>query len=364
MIFVRNLLTLLSVLIVVFLSACSEEDVTQPPEIILDEHSVLAHEYLNHRFFKLDLPANSFSPLHDTPGRNTNSQFIEVESIRVFQLAEPGLAQPQDVPRIAVYQDSTGVFWDGANSPDANFSEPYIYGPVWRQVDFELLLNVMGDFIAIDMGQEMSDESVLAVTYQVVDSGNNFLFKVGDRPGFDEDSRIQLPNEGDDLYYRLKLLKAPVNQIEVRSFYYVLRNIYSIGFQNIDSDYFEMNIFPMGPGLPGIATDEQGISYLRIFGLDQTDNLDLPEPDGLVDLNYSGLDLARGLLKYPLDFPHPFSAGEQAYTSHADDPNFVWDETYLQLYQSPQLYDPWVNPTEYASYSFFRMEFKARTSSE
>jgi len=220
----------------------------------------------------------------------------------------------------------------------------------------------------MDLRTQMIEEDVLAVVYEV-ELSNGSIVRVGDIPGLDEPG--QIVNGGDGVYYRMKLLKAPVSDQEVFTFQYVLRNIYSLGSVNIDMLKFGLRIernVPAGAGFP--CLDENGIAYIQIFGLDRDDPQGSGNPDGLVDLwDPFILDLQKGLLRFPLDFPMPFAPGgnpigrweeadafaESVYTSYADTSAFVWDLSFLQYNQTWQLYDPTIYPPEYSQFARFRI---------
>ncbi len=334
----------------------------------VEDQIILSHNYLNHRFFRLDLPdIDSYYPadaidVADVPGRDFLNQRIDPASIKVFKMTGVGTSGNNDVRNAAVYSDTTGVFWTDPAGPDSDFSVPYSYGPRWRELNFDLMLDVDGNLVAIDMRQQMFNEDLLGVVYQVVDQNGDLLYKVGDRPGVDDGTRVNLPNEGEDFYYRMKLLKAPVNQKEKNSFYFVLRNIYPLGGSNIDIDSFELRIERVSnENFPD--SDNNNIPYIETFGLDQNDPQNSKTPDGLVDKTDTAIfDLRKGLLKFPLDFPTPFAAGKDGYDRYSSE--YDWDGSFLQTSQTPDLYDPEVLPSDYHNHGKFRLVAKhAATSS-
>ncbi|MCP4291925.1 MAG: hypothetical protein GY780_08835 [bacterium] len=325
----------------------------------VEDNVILSHNYLNNRFFRVDLPPaflGHFYPVSDSPGRNYPIEKIQVESIQVFKMMGVGQLGSRDVSNVAVYVDSTGSFWQEPGSPTGDFQDTYTYGPRWRELDYDLMLDVDGNLVALDMRQQMFDEDVLAVIYNVVDENGTILYRVGDRPGQDEANRVTLPNEGSVEYYRMKLLKAPVNHQIAHPFYYVLRNIYPLGGANIDIDSFELTIERALDSDLHPELDENEIPYIRIFGLDRQDAQGADGHDNQVDKTDGTIfDLRKGLLKFPLDFYQPFAAGESFYTEYANDANFVWDPSFLKEKQSPELYDPEYLPSEYSQYGAFRI---------
>jgi len=330
---------------------------------------ILSGNYLNHRFFQMDLPPGPvYPPVHDNPGRQAAIQRIYPPSIKVFKMMGVGPLGNKDIRNVAVYVDSTGVFWDPGNPdptmPAADFQNPYRYASRWRQVDYDLMLDVDGNLVALDLRQQMLNEDILAVTYSVVDANDNVLYRVGDDTSNPPSN--PLPNE-EQLYYRMKLLKGPVNQMEPYSFYYVLRNIYSLGGGNIDIDTFDLRIEREVTSDAFPYQDENQVPYIEIFGLDRDDPQHTGTPDGLVDKTDGAIfDMRKGLLKFPLDFRTPFAAGYDAYRYYSD--RFHWDadpsvnpvdprfnDAFLKTKQDSSLYDPRVLPSEYHNFNSFRL---------
>ena len=371
----------------------------------VEDHVIRSSDYINHRFFRLDLPpheaALGYFPerVADNPGRVNPSYpnlTIDTGTIKVYRMMGVGTYGNNDVRNVAVYEDSTGVFWNpDFGSPVANdWGQPQRKASRWREVDFDLMLDVDDNVVAIDTRNQMASDDYLAVTYEVVYADGSLAYKVGDRPGSDDPANI--PGE-EEVFYRMKLLKAPVNLTLQRPFYYVLRNIYPLGGANIDVDSFEMTIEVNDTSEPFPEQDENGINYIEIFGLDQQDAQGNKGADGLVDKTDGTLfDLRRGLLKFPPDFPYPFApassrmpaSGDLAdypggeagflqdayegvseiapgYADYAE--NVYWDtstglpeneeteDSFLHNNQPYQLYHPLTLPTEYGQSAKFNI---------
>lgn len=353
-----RVLFLLSVMFL-SLNSCGDDsaapELDPDPNIVIEEYIIHSNWYLNNRFFQLDLPANPNNTVCDIPGRDPATFRIELQSIHLYKLLAPEESESATVQNVAAYVDSTGVFWNGAESPAPDFSDPCVYGSHWEEVySFDFLIKPDSELIGIDLGLSLAADDVLAAVYHVVDQSGELVFTVGDRPGYDQHQQINLPNE-DGLYYRMKIIKAPEQLREPFVFHYVLRNIYSLGGANFDVDYFKLSIERKDDD-PNPEFDENQIPYLQIFGLDQYDAEYSPNPDGLVDLNNpSVIDLAKGLLRFPLDFPRPFNAGETAYAAYAGEGDFQWENTFLNNHQAPQLYDPEILSLDYHQFGFFNI---------
>ncbi len=313
----------------------------------VSDNVIMSSNYLNNRFFRLDMPWRE-------PGGRVVGQKILHSSIKVFKLMGPGQPGVNDVQNVAAYIDETGFNnWSGIN-----FDEPAEYGLRWRQItDLDVLQNADGGLEAIDMRTSQLDETVLAVVYTVVDENDNLVAYVGDDPSRVLDPSLTLPGQEGQKYYAMKMLKAPVNVNSPWLFGYVLRNIYSLGGANIDPSTFNLRIETTKTDVIPADLDENGVPYIRIFGLDVENTSRSPEADGIVDVhNPLIFDLNRGLLKFPLDFPEPFNATEAQYAANANHPDFSF-ATSLALSENlaTGLYNPEVPPSEYDRYASFKI---------
>ena len=355
------------VLAMFLLNGC-DDDCASPEDlpgqtIVIEEHSILSSNYLNNQFFFLDLPPYFGVPVHDVPGRDPSALIIDPSSIAIFQLMGAGVWGPNDVQNVAAYIDSTGVFWSTGESPAPDFSDPYLYGPRWREVDFEFILDIDGGIVAVDLGRQMAPQDVFAVTYDVISQDGQIHYKIGDRPGWDDDDRIHLPNE-EGPYYRMKILKAPEDRQEPFTFFYVLRNIYSLGFSHIDIDSVSLKI-ERNDNSSSPELDENAIPYIQLFGLDKLGQDGSLGPDGFADFMVDfTFDLERGLLFFPLIFPQPFNASEDIYADYANDDNFQWEGTFLQENQAPELYDPETLSLFYPGFGFFKIVVQQTRTAE
>ena len=251
---------------------------------------------------------------------------------------------------MAAYVDETGR-WQ-----DLDFQQPQYYGGRWQQLDWEMRLNVDGELVHLDLMESLPLETVIGIIYKVIDHNGDLVYQVGDFPGIDEDNRITLPGES-GLYYRIKLLKGDAMDQHIHPFYLVLRNIYDIGARSISVEDLDLKIEWNTSGA-NLDVDEVGIPYIRIFGLDSQQLDGSSGSDGRPDVHDPILfDLNRGLLIFPLSFPHPFAANSGTYELYADSSLFIWSGSYLQLHQTPQIYDPLTYPGDYQQYSPFLLKF-------
>jgi hypothetical protein len=332
------------------------------------DHPVLSSDYLNNRFFRLDLPPTFAGfpaselgyDIPDSPGRNPANEIIDRNSIRVYRNMGGITPVPGDIQFVAAAIDTSGR-WDpdliaDLTTDPGNWSQAW----VWRPVEFSSLNLVNGDLVAIDLGQEMLGSDILAVTYDVIDAQTReVIYEVGDQPEDFDAPGLTIDGQP---YYRMKLLKSA--EREEFTFQYVLRNIYPLGGLNIDPPSFEMALETTAPvDQPG-QHDETGYTYLNVFGLDVENEQSQPGADGLVDKHRDVLiDLTNGLLKFPINVPEPFNMPEAWYQENAYDAypqgtegfEWLWAGTRLAENLAPEIYDWNTLPTDYGQYGKFRI---------
>lgn len=325
----------------------------------LTEHIIPAANYLNNRFFRIDLQPlpNEFHRVlgydhPDDPGRPLNAA-IRSESVRVYRLLGGVTPQLNDVQYVAAAIDSSGRWTP--ESVAAIPLENWEHAWVWRPLNLTFLRDVDDNLVAIDLRQQMQRDDILAVTYDVVDRDTReLLYRVGEDPNNDAPRGLEI---GDQNYYRMKLLKP--SQQDYFTFQYVLRNIYPLGGTNIDSESFELRIETTDQSADNPDFHTPGISYLRVFGLDRENAQGQPGHDGLVDKHRNVIfDLDNGLLRFPLDFPFPFNAAEEVYREYAQaGGDWVWDDTNLQRdqVQMQNIYDWTTRPNDYQNFNTFRL---------
>ena len=337
-------------------TGCESDDPAAPPAPVpMSEYTIYSSEYLNHRFFHLDLPEQEF------PNGRFQGDKIKEQSVKIFRLMPGGQPITGDITDVAAYIDYGYQIWD-----TIDFTQPHVIGRTWREItntSWDPYYDANGELIAVDLRTSMRESDVLAVVYDV-QKADGTVVQVGDFPG--EDEPTQTMENQDGVYYRMKLLKAPVSDQEEFTFQYVLRNIYPLRGANIDETTFDLRI-ERSQTVNQPQVDENGIDYIRIFGLDRGNPQGFGNPDGIVDKwDILLIDLQKGLLKFPLDFPMPFAPGGTeedadeiariAYSAYADTSLFDWEKSeFLRTNQTPGLYDPRIYPSQYPEMAKFRI---------
>ena len=106
-----------------------------------------------------------------------------------------------------------------------------------------------------------------------------------------------------DSHISLKLIKKR-NQLptDVDTWNLEWKNVYDLGQRGIDPKGFDLKIFKkVADGIPLDA--ENGLPYIRILGLDKTDESGNRNPDNKIDLNRTLVNFARGELIFPIHEP-------------------------------------------------------------
>ncbi|MBE0567243.1 MAG: hypothetical protein IH621_14885 [Krumholzibacteria bacterium] len=339
---------MLAALVCTILAGCSDEPATPADEPEVVTRTVRSDEYIPNRFFKLDLPEL------EAHGRDPATERIDLGSLKIFALEADRPFGPNDIRNVAAYFDSTGCRdW---NASTIDFTRPHVTGLRWRQwLDLDLMVEDDGTLAAVDLGSSAPWEATLAVVYRVLDPHGQVLAQVGDDPTLGPPEQT-VEGKGDELHYRMKLLKLPAVEADPWLHRYALRNIYSLGSSNIAPTTFEFSI-EASENRPNPQLDELWVEYFAIFGLDRQDLAGNPGADGVADIHDPALfDLQRGLLRFPADMPEPFAATRARYEANVQDPDWYWSwSTYLTENLEPALYSPGTPPAEFPHYGRFRL---------
>ncbi len=146
----------------------------------------------------------------------------------------------------------------------------------------EYYFNPQVGFVSINV--QLQADEVLAVAYQYTYNGR--VYQVGE---FSQDVALD-SNRGVQKILFLKLLKATAQRIELPTWGWMMKNVYSLDlFGGIQRDDFKLNVLYEEPSgglkryLPESSPDVDGKSLLRILNLDRLNNRNDPQPDGVFD---------------------------------------------------------------------------------
>ena len=136
----------------------------------------------------------------------------------------------------------------------------------------------------VSLNIQLQSDEVLAVAYQYTFNGR--VYQVGE---FSQDVALD-SSRGVQKILFLKLLKATSQRIELPTWGWMMKNVYSLDlFGGIQREDFKLNVLYEEPSgglkryLPESAPAVDGKSLLRILNLDRLNNRNDPQPDGVFD---------------------------------------------------------------------------------
>ena len=146
----------------------------------------------------------------------------------------------------------------------------------------------------IRLRTQAQESEIIAVVYRTIDANKQTIETFGD---------WETPDSNN---ITLKLIKPQANKPSHPCWDLEFKNVYYLGTTGINKDGFELSIVYMYGETGEIERDpNDGQTFLEKFGLDTKDQSGGLNPDGLVDMDNSGLiNLQTGELWLP--FLHPF----------------------------------------------------------
>ena len=145
----------------------------------------------------------------------------------------------------------------------------------------EYTYNPQAGFISLN--QQLSPDAVLAVAYQYTYNGRTY--QVGE---FSQDVALD-STQGVQKVLFLKLLKATAQQVQLPTWHWMMKNIYSLNVGGLQPDQFNLNVYYSEPSggtkryLPDAAGSVRGKSIISVLGADRLNAQNDPAPDGQFD---------------------------------------------------------------------------------
>jgi cell surface protein SprA len=237
-----------------------------------------------------DYPANNLNDLYEI--RNTVPEIRNINSI--------SSVMPSDLKPIIDY----------AKIENARLLSPSEYN-----------LNTKLGYISLNT--PLNDDEVLAVAYEYTIAGN--VYTVGEF----SNSGVTPPST-----LILKLIKGPSLQPYIPTWHLMMKNVYSIGSFQINSEDFKLDIFYnddiTGTTVTYINADNiKGVPLLKVMGLDQLNSSLDAQPDGYFDfIDKLTINQSNGRIFFPVREP---------FGSHLR--SKIVDETLANKYVFQELYD-------------------------
>lgn len=213
--------------------------------------------------------------------------------------------------------------------------------------DYLPVLDINTDLVVgIEMLRPVVNGKALAVSY--ANKGGDLVGSIYD---------LSLPP--DTLYLELiKPIGANPNNEFGYTWDYMMRNIYNLGLSNIDEATLDIEIEDLvGNRLNPTVPEGSSVPWIRVFGLDQTDQFGTGPPDNRIDLKTGQIDFERGTITFPSLRPFdPNPVQTAAWTDSA----FSFEKPPYDAVVSPQLYDE--DPTRPEDYYFFDIVLQAQST--
>lgn len=302
--------------------SCGEDELPQlvqdPPQPRTETRRIADISFIKNTYFFFDDPSGPF--YRPDPA-----------TIEVWQSLPDGVVGTEvNTKRGRAWLDTSGRgddirqgLIDLENGQDPPFVGPLNFELLTFLEDFRYLLDdVTDDVIGIELIGAVAENKVLAVRYI-----NEWGDTIGDI-GTDSDP------------INLELIKNANQKPDDPDFgpawRYMMRHIYDLGLQNIDAGTVWVQILENTVRADPHRPDSSAVPWLRIFGLDQTDETGLGPPDDRIDLGLGLIDLRRGLLTFPI--LRAFDPSDQDVALWTDGEFSFESPTYEGL-RNPALYD-------------------------
>ena len=177
----------------------------------------------------------------------------------------------------------------------------------------------------ISLNTPLNDDEVLAVAYEYTISGRPYTVGEFSNSGINAPSTLIL-----------KLIKGPSMQPYIPTWHLMMKNVYSIGSYQLNSEDFKLDIFYnddiTGTTVSYINADNiKGIPLLKVMGLDQLNSQLDAQPDGYFDfIDKVTINQSNGRIFFPVR--EPFGSHLRSKL----DPTIADKYVFQELYDSTQ----------------------------
>ncbi|MCK5641100.1 MAG: hypothetical protein KAJ19_09895, partial [Gammaproteobacteria bacterium] len=329
------------IILLVFIGvSCSEDPVIIiPDEEIQKETRIIADiNYVDNTYFFLDSPYGPFIQ----PKVGEIEVFVSVTPIERQQNPELhthfGLAFVDTTAQGGAIRAAKAAFEAGQETPprEEAYFRRLIFG-----TDYRYVLDVEDEsFVGIELIRRIEDSKVLAVRYV-----NEYGDTIGDYAQYP----VGFPGEEENYPIFLEVIKPrnprPTSQLGY-TWDFMMRCIYNLGLTDIDAPTLEIEIEDLSINIINTHPEGETVPYIRIFGLDRSDEYGDPEPDNRIDLQAGLIDFNRGLLTFPSLRPFDPNINDVERWTEGDD-SFIVPDDYVNLnLANPIIYDEYLTGTD------------------
>ena len=301
-----------------------------------EERTISDRSFIVNTYFFLDRP----------PDRQFPNRFIRPQegAIDVYKSVPDFQSATKPTTWGAAYVDSLG---DGSGIGLGAEFEKRQFELLAAIDDYRFVLDAVTEgVVGIELVRPISKGEILAVAYVNV---------AGDTTG--DFGKAASKDENEPLWFELIWPADPLPQGRFGyTWAYMMRNIYNLGLSNIDASTLDVEIAEIANRANPTNPDSSSVPWIRIFGLDQTDETGTGKPDNRVDLLTGVIDAQRGILTFPDLTPFdPNPANVERWTEG----EFAFTGRYANL-PNPALYEEL--PSNPAVQSLFNIVVKAAST--
>lgn len=231
----------------------------------------------------------------------------------------------------------TGISASDLNIDDSrNFEEGY-FTPLQEGVDYTI--NKITGYISLN--RALGSREVLAIAYNYR-GANNEIVEVG-----------EINTGGGDRIF-LKMLRPKNVSTDNSLFPLTMRNIYSLGVNNITRESLELELQYTEDNVASNRLPGRGTSMLQDLGLDRVDSQGALEPDNQIDIGTGTLDPQNGQIIFP--YLQPFGDRIEAVLRDSPaSPEDIERLAYNELYTERQR-----NAAQSSKNSFYQFDGTSR----
>jgi cell surface protein SprA len=208
----------------------------------------------------------------------------------------------------------------------------------------------------LSLNQQLQPDEVLGVAYQY--SYNGRIFQVGE---FSQDIPPDTTGTTQKVLF-LKLLKATSQRTNLPIWDLMMKNVYSVGFGQLERSDFKLDILYEEPSLgekrylppTDVLPQFQGQPILSLVNLDSLNNQNDPQPDGVFDY-IEGFTVISSMSRIIFPVLQPFGRDlEYVFPSQAERDKYIYYPLYDTIKAIAQTY---------ANLNRFKLSGRSKTSS-
>lgn len=234
---------------------------------------------------------------------------------------------------------SVGVSTGDFNVEAPQFVEGY-FVPLQEGVDYEL--NRPLGYLSLK--RNLGARQALAISFKYVNQQTGQTVDVGD----------ESQGGGDRIY--LKLIRPQNITTTNPAFDLMMKNIYSLGVNNISREGLEVDIKYTEQNVPASSLPQRSTPLLQDLGLDRVDQQGAVVPDNAIDFSTATLDAVNGRIIFP--FLQPFSNRVRSLLTASGVPQSRIDDiAFDELYS-----DTKVNANQNSKNNFYLIEGSSKGS--